>query len=50
MNKIGPFQDPAMREWFDSLPNQDYWDNCAELRERGRAQARKEHGVSDPED
>lgn len=43
MSDLGPFQDPAVREWFESLPNPDYWDNCAELRRRGRETARAEH-------
>lgn len=27
MSTFGPYQDPAVREWSDSLPNPDYWEN-----------------------
>lgn len=40
MTDTGPFQATGAREWFDSLPNPDYWTTCAALREQGRARTR----------
>lgn len=36
MIDTGPFQAPTTRDWFDSLPNPDYWRTCEELKLAGR--------------
>nr|AGY35334.1 hypothetical protein AP13_p00250 [Brevibacterium sp. Ap13] len=45
MSTLGPYQDPAVREWFDSLPNPDYWENCRRMGEESLARARAEHAA-----
>lgn len=45
MSSLGPYQDPAVREWFDKLPNPDYWKNCRELSARSLAKAKTEQAA-----
>lgn len=42
---LASFQDPALRDWFDSLPNEDYWENCRRLSEESLARAKIEHAA-----
>ncbi|QUL78026.1 hypothetical protein [Brevibacterium sp. SMBL_HHYL_HB1] len=37
------FSSPSLREWFDALPNNDYWGNCRARAQESIAKDRAAH-------